>query len=115
MADPINPTQVTWQNPATFVDPNNPGSNIPYTAATAGGYMIGFDAAAPAKMPGVTFATSFPLDSYAPYKALASGNHTIKVAAVSKGGVVGEYRTAPFSVDPTLILAPGPVTNLALA
>lgn len=88
-------TLLTWTNPTTNTDGGA------YDAATENaGYNLAFDNTSAAVSVPVAFATSFDFGSLDAYKALKSGNHTIRLSVVNKAGGESAY-SAPLSFRKT--------------
>lgn len=93
-----------WTNPTHDKDGN------PYGEADHGGYVVTIDNGAPIAL-GLTWGTQFDLGSLSQVQALPAGPHSVRIAPVSKKGVVGVTSpTLPFSLNPT----PAAVGNFSI-
>jgi hypothetical protein len=97
---------LSWVNPTQYTDGvayDGPNQNA--------GYQIDLDSAPAVSIP-LQYGTSFDLQTLASWSSMKTGSHTVALAAVTKGGVVGVFSnpaTFPFEAPP---MAP---TNVRVA
>ena len=96
---------LSWVNPTQYTD------GVTYDAQNQNaGYELDVDSQPAVSIP-LQFGTSFDLTTLASWSSLKSGPHTVALAVVTKGGVVGLFSnpaTFPFEAPP---MAP---TNLVV-
>lgn len=94
----INPQNISWVNPIQAKAPD--GSAVAWDANTElAGIEIAIDAVPAVSVPVAFGATTFQLASLDAYKQLGSGDHSVKLAVVTKEGVASDFSAAvTFSV-----------------
>ena len=111
MTVPVNPKTASWVNPVQATDPTgavvawDPNSDL-------AGIEIELDGAAAVSVPAALGATSFDLTTLAAYTGLASGQHTLEIAIVTKEGAASPFSSAVTFLRALVPLAP---TNLVVA